>query len=91
MVVKRTPTSSAAHPMTTPPKPNPSQTREFAKAGIERNPLSSVAIGLSATGTIHAVPNATDKTMVATLAMTQDLLESIGRLRLHRSILTRYD
>ena len=55
-----------------PPKPAPTQTSAPAKAGIERSPLTSAAMSLSATTVIHGAPNATAMTMSTVVATTHD-------------------
>src|SRR5262245_12825431 len=58
--------------MTMPPAPKPVQASAVARAGTERRPPSSAAIGLSATIVIHGAPNETDKITSTTVATVQD-------------------
>jgi hypothetical protein len=71
------PTLSAILPIKMPPKPEPSQARALASAGIDRIPFTSAAMSLSATAVIHAAPNAISIVTSATVATIQDVLLSI--------------
>src|SRR6476660_3796156 len=77
ITVHRVPTLSAMRPIRMPPKPEPSQARALANAGIERKPSTSAAMSLSATAVIHAAPNAISIVTSATVATAQDALVSI--------------
>src|SRR5436190_21143864 len=55
-----------------PPAPKPVQASAVARAGTERRPPSSAAIGLSATMTIHGAPKDTARITSTTAATTQD-------------------
>src|SRR5262249_18462591 len=77
MTVHRVPTLSAMRPIRMPPKPEPSQARALANAGIERTPSTSAAMSLSATAVIHAAPNAISIVTRATVAPAQHALVSI--------------
>src|SRR5262245_1529329 len=77
ITVHRVPTLSAILPIRMPPKPDPSQARALASAGIDRVPLTSAAMSLSATAVIHAAPNAISIVTSATVATVQDALLSI--------------
>jgi len=77
MTVQRVPTLSAMRPIRMPPKPEPSQARALASAGIERTPSTSAAMSLSATAVIHAAPNAISIVTSATVATAQESLVSI--------------
>src|SRR5262245_58656487 len=77
ITVHRVPTLSAILPIRMPPKPEPSQARALASAGIDRIPSTSAAMSLSATAAIHAAPNAISIVTSATVATVQDGLLSI--------------
>src|SRR5499433_1172927 len=77
ITVHRVPTLSAMRSIRMPPKPEPSQARALANAGIERTPSTSAAMSLSATAVIHAAPNAISIVTSATVATAQDALVSI--------------
>src|SRR6185312_7565077 len=76
ITVQRVPTRSAIRPIMIPPRPEPSQVSELASAGIERAPLTSAAMSLSATAVIQAAPNDIIIVSSATHATTQDALVS---------------
>ena len=59
--------------MKMPPKPEPIHISALANAGIERSPLTSAAMFLSATMVIHGAPKAIAMTTSTTLATTQDV------------------
>jgi hypothetical protein len=59
--------------MRMPPTPDPIHIRALAKAGIERSPLTSAAMSLSATSVIHGAPKATAMINKTTPATTHDL------------------
>jgi hypothetical protein len=73
ITVKRMPTRSAIRPMTMPPTPDPIHIKALAKAGIERSPLTSAAMSLSATSVIHGAPKAMAIINRTTVATTHDL------------------
>src|SRR5512134_2916851 len=77
MTVHRVPTLSASRPIKMPPKPEPSQASALASAGMERMPLTSAAMSLSATAVIHAAPNAISMVTSAAVATAHDLLDSM--------------
>src|SRR6476646_2258425 len=77
MTVHRVPTLSASRPIKMPPTPEPSQASALASAGMERMPLTSAAISLSATTVIHAAPNAISMVKRAAMATAHDFLDSI--------------
>ena len=56
MTVQRTPMRSASQPMAMPPTPEPSQAKEPASAGSERELPSSAAMGLRATAVTRGAP-----------------------------------
>lgn len=59
--------------MRMPPTPDPIHIKALAKAGIERSPLTSAAMSLSATSVIHGAPKAIAMINSATAATTHDL------------------
>src|SRR5262245_5881665 len=77
ITVHLVPTLSAIRPIRMPPKPEPSQARALASAGIERIPSTSAAMSLSATAVIQAAPNAIIMVTSATVATVQEVLLSI--------------
>src|SRR5262249_56918999 len=77
ITVHRVPTLSAILPIRMPPKPEPSQARALASAGIDRIPFTSAAMSLSATAVIHAAPNAISIVINAAVATVQEALLSI--------------
>src|SRR5215475_712626 len=77
ITVHRVPTLSAILPIKMPPKPEPSQARALASAGIDRIPFTSAAMSLSATAVIHAAPKAISIVTSATVATAHDALVSI--------------
>src|SRR5215813_1534825 len=77
ITVHLVPTLSAIRPIRMPPKPEPSQARALARAGIERTPSTSAAMSLSATAVIHAAPNAISIVTSATVATAHDAFVSI--------------
>src|SRR4029079_4440007 len=76
MTVQRVPTLSASRPIKIPPTPEPSHASALASAGMERMPLTSAAMSLSATAVIHAAPNAISMVTSAAVATDHDLLDS---------------
>ncbi len=77
ITVQRVPTRSAMRPIMMPPAPEPSQASALANAGIERVPLTSPAMSLSATAMIQGAPNAIIMIRSATQATIQESLVSI--------------
>ena len=56
-----------------PPIPEPIHISALAKAGIERSPLTSAAMSLSATTVIHGAPKATAMTTRMMLATSHEV------------------
>src|SRR3954464_12830659 len=63
--------------MPIPPRPEPNHASAVAKAGTERAPPISAAIGFSATTEIHAAPNETPRITSDRLAVIHDVLDSM--------------
>ena len=63
---------SAIRPIRMPPTPDPIHIKALAKAGIDRSPLTSAAMSLSATSVIHGAPKAMPMIISATAATTHD-------------------
>src|ERR1700681_1448701 len=76
MTVHRVPIRSAIRDMMIPPAPVPSHASELASAGTERDPLTSLAMSLSATTPIQAPPNDIPRMKSATDATAQEALVS---------------
>src|SRR4029079_3721836 len=77
MTVHRVPTLSASRPIKMPPTPEPSQTSAVASAGMERMPLTSAAMSLSATAAIHATPNAISMVKRAAMGTDNDSFDAV--------------
>ena len=60
-------------PIRMPPNPDPIHISALAKAGIERSPLTSAAMSLSATMVIHGAPNAIAMIASMTPATTHEV------------------
>src|SRR5882757_4427839 len=63
--------------MPMPPRPEPNQASAVAKAGIERAPPISAAIGFKATTEIQTAPNETPRITSDRLAVIHDALVSM--------------
>src|ERR1700733_2057097 len=74
ITVQRVPIRSAIRDMMIPPAPEPSHASALASAGTERDPLTSLAMSLSATTAIQAAPNDIARTNSATDATAQEAL-----------------
>jgi len=59
--------------MRMPPTPDPIHIKALAKAGIERSPLTSAAMSLSATSVTHGAPKAIAMITSAATATIHDL------------------
>src|SRR5712692_883210 len=76
--------------MTMPPAPKPIQASELAKAGTDRRPPVSAAIGLSATTVIHGAPNDSARITSTTVATIQDDLVSMDCTMIVRACLAPF-